>query len=114
MYYAEGESAGYLGQRLHQLEAVQRPLDKFIKQWELDQGVNPIATSLYLNRELHIFSDSCSEPASLLFKVRPLFPGSLSQHDVIVDSAGTLSGDLITRSNYARCIIYTTAYFCKA
>ena len=92
MSFTEGKEAVYTKQRQKQLEAVQRPLEEFLRQWGLSAGGSPTAITLSLNHELHILFNARSSDAVLLVKVRPLFPGSLSQYDVIVEKADVLTG----------------------
>ena len=88
--FTDGDTQGYLRQRGRQLAAVQQLLESFVRRWGLDTAPNPIATTLHLDRELRIFS-KCEKSASLFLKVLPLFPGSLSQHDIVVVNASEVA-----------------------
>ena len=87
MNSAEETSATFARQQRIQLEAVQQPLDDYLRQWGLNIGANPVVTTLFLEHELRILSNAPTQAASQLLRVRPLFPGSLSQYDVVVERA---------------------------
>ena len=87
MHFNGTRTEGFYRQQRRQLEAVQYDVERLVALWELDTEVGSIETTLYQGRELRIFTKAQKGATSLILKVSSLFPGSLSQHDIVGEVA---------------------------